>query len=99
MVNIKSRGSGMKEIAVIQMNEGGNLALPVWIRKEYGFMCGDLISICLDDENNIVLRRPVMVCALCASRENLIKFGENYICEDWIHKLSQMGQDLPREEG
>ncbi len=85
----------MKEIAVIQMNEGGNLALPVWIRKEYGFMSGDLISICLDDENNIVLRRPVMVCAFCKSREKLIKFGENYICEDCIRDLSKKGQELP----
>ncbi len=78
----------MKEIAVIQMGESGHLKLPAWIRKEYGFMGGDLVSIRLDDEDNIVLCRPATVCGLCKARDRLIKVGGKYICEDCMQEIT-----------
>ena len=81
-----------------KIGKGGQLTIPVHIRRDLGIQDGEKMALKLQD-GNILLERITGSCILCGKHEALINMGGKYLCRQCIKKAAErLGQEAEANE-
>lgn len=81
-----------------KIGKGGQLTIPVHIRRELGLQDGEKVALMMQD-GNILLERITGSCILCGGHEDLINMGGKYLCRQCIQKAADKAeQEVKNDE-
>ena len=67
----------------------GRIVIPVRLRRKFDLKSNDTLEI-FTEGNSIILQRYIPSCIFCGEEDSLTEFGENYICQSCIRKISDI---------
>ena len=71
---------------VRKVDDLGRIVLPKELRMTMDIRDKDSLEISVEGDK-IILKKYEPSCAFCASKENIIKFKDHYICKDCLAEL------------
>ena len=81
-----------------KIGKGGQLTIPVHIRREIGLQDGEKVVLKLQD-GNVLMERITGSCILCGRKEDLINMGGKYLCRQCIQKAAdRLEQEAENDE-
>lgn len=78
----------MKIAGIRKLDELGRIALPMELRRKLKLLEGDEVSICLNENNEIVIKPASPVCTLCHGTENLTVIDGMNLCKQCCNKIT-----------
>ena len=78
----------MKIAGIRKLDELGRIALPMELRRKLKLLEGDEVSICLNENNEIVIKPALPVWTLCHGTENLTLIDGMNLCKQCCNKIT-----------
>lgn len=71
-----------------EIDKAGRIVISKDIRKHLDIHPGDILHINADD-NSIIIKKAEPACVFCNTIEDLVSFGDKYVCRACAQKLAQ----------
>lgn len=73
-----------------KVSKTGGITIPAFMRRDMGIQSGEKIKIETDSNGDILIKRMIGSCVICASNENLSKIDDKFICKGCIDMIKNI---------
>ena len=67
----------------------GRVLIPIRIRRKYDFNPDNKLEI-LTEDDCIILKKYIPTCTFCTNEDDLVEFGNKYLCQSCKAKISEL---------